>query len=192
MFSSCFPLPRGLVSSAAAAGKSAEDVAKEIEQRHKDIGYGEREEEAEDALASVAAGERDIVERQVRCEALCVGSSSAATSQAQRRGCRGSRCNLHRVAAEPHTMLASVPDPLRAHPRRVCSSAASFRPAPSFPLQANLPDMRDPRLWMIRCKDGAEAEIMVALVNKYIAKASAPVGAGEPPDSIFFCSTRFK
>lgn len=56
----------------AAAGKSAEDVAKEIEQRHRDIGYGEREEEAEDALASVAAGERDIVERQVRqCGAVC-------------------------------------------------------------------------------------------------------------------------
>lgn len=55
-----------LLSHYAAAGKSAEDVAKEIEQRHRDIGYGEREEEAEDALASVAAGERDIVERQVR------------------------------------------------------------------------------------------------------------------------------
>lgn len=48
----------------------------------------------------------------------------------------------------------------------------------SFPLQANLPDMRDPRLWMMRCKDGAEAEIMVALTNKFIAKASAAVGAG--------------
>lgn len=32
---------------------------------------------------------------------------------------------------------------------------------------------------MMRCKDGAEAEIMVALTNKFIAKASAPVGAGE-------------
>jgi len=27
--------------------------------------------------------------------------------------------------------------------------------------KANLPDMRDPKLWMLKCKDGAETEIMV-------------------------------
>jgi hypothetical protein len=32
--------------------------------------------------------------------------------------------------------------------------------------------MADPRLWMLGCKDGAEAEIMVSILNKYIAQVS--------------------
>ncbi len=39
-------------------------------------------------------------------------------------------------------------------------------------LQADLPSMADPRLWMLGCKDGAEAEIMVSILNKYIAQVS--------------------
>jgi hypothetical protein len=30
--------------------------------------------------------------------------------------------------------------------------------------------MADPRLWMLGCKDGAEGEIMVSILNKYIAQ----------------------
>lgn len=39
--------------------------------------------------------------------------------------------------------------------------------------QANLPDMRDPKLWMMRCKEGSEVMILIALLNKYVAKAEA-------------------
>jgi transcription elongation factor SPT5 len=39
--------------------------------------------------------------------------------------------------------------------------------------QANLPSREDPKLWLIKCKDGAETDIMIALVNKYIAVAES-------------------
>lgn len=37
--------------------------------------------------------------------------------------------------------------------------------------QANLPGMRDPKLWLLRCKEGSELAILIALLNKYVAKA---------------------
>jgi hypothetical protein len=55
-------------------------------------------------------------------------------------------------------------------------------PSPNFDvncihslLQADLPSMSDPRLWMLGCKDGAEGEIMVSILNKYIAQARVMV-----------------
>ena len=39
--------------------------------------------------------------------------------------------------------------------------------------QAALPELRDPRLWMLKCKEGAEAEILIALLNKFVARAEA-------------------
>jgi len=38
--------------------------------------------------------------------------------------------------------------------------------------QTDLPSLRDPRLFMIRCKDGREQEVVVALCNKFIASAA--------------------
>ena len=39
--------------------------------------------------------------------------------------------------------------------------------------QATLPDRSDPKLWMVGCKDGEEMTIMIALVNKFIARDEA-------------------
>ena len=36
--------------------------------------------------------------------------------------------------------------------------------------QASLPSMRDPKLWMLACKEGEEAAICIALVNKAVAR----------------------
>ena len=43
--------------------------------------------------------------------------------------------------------------------------------------QANLPDMRDPKLWMLKCKEGQETFILIAILNKFVAKAEE--GAGQ-------------
>jgi hypothetical protein len=39
--------------------------------------------------------------------------------------------------------------------------------------RAALPDMRDPKLWMLGCKEGEETAILVALLNKYVAREAA-------------------
>ena len=44
---------------------------------------------------------------------------------------------------------------------------------------ANLPDaVRDPKLWMIKCKEGFEAEILISLVNKFVIKAEVGENLG--------------
>jgi transcription elongation factor SPT5 len=43
----------------------------------------------------------------------------------------------------------------------------------SLAAHANLPDMRDPKLWMMRCKDGMELMVLTALLNKFVVKAEA-------------------
>ena len=35
--------------------------------------------------------------------------------------------------------------------------------------QALLPSVKDPKLWMVRCKAGHEKEAVISLMNKYIA-----------------------
>jgi transcription elongation factor SPT5 len=42
--------------------------------------------------------------------------------------------------------------------------------------QANLPDMRDPKLWMLKCKEGQETFILIAILNKFVAKAEEGSG----------------
>ena len=43
--------------------------------------------------------------------------------------------------------------------------------------QANLPDMRDPKLWMLKCKEGHETFILIAILNKFVAKAEEGAGS---------------
>lgn len=44
--------------------------------------------------------------------------------------------------------------------------------------QAALPAMRDPKLWLVGCKDGEEAAILIALCNKFVARDAAGVKLG--------------
>ena len=39
--------------------------------------------------------------------------------------------------------------------------------------QAELPTSADPKLWLVRCKDGAEAELLAAIANKYMQATTA-------------------
>ena len=36
--------------------------------------------------------------------------------------------------------------------------------------EAALPSITDPKLWQLRCKEGSEADILIALMNKFVAK----------------------
>ena len=40
----------------------------------------------------------------------------------------------------------------------------------SLAQHAALPDMRDPKLWMVGCKEGEEASVLIALCNKFLAR----------------------
>ena len=43
----------------------------------------------------------------------------------------------------------------------------------SLAQQAALPDMRDPKLWMVGVKEGEEATVLIALCNKFVAQRAA-------------------
>lgn len=44
--------------------------------------------------------------------------------------------------------------------------------------QAALPAMRDPKLWMVGCKEGEEPGVLIALCNKAIARGAAGENLG--------------
>lgn len=41
-----------------------------------------------------------------------------------------------------------------------------------------VPGVEDPKLWMVKCKDGKETTILSAIMNKFIAKATAGTPLG--------------
>ena len=111
--------------------------------------------------------------KRTRAEEAAATSSAYARLRAEADAVRARNANAktaEEIAAEFEAKVAggAYTDAAAAEDAVAASGASG-----GIAAHASLPSMRDPKLWMLACKEGEETAIMVALLNKYIAKEAA-------------------
>lgn len=130
---------------------AAEEAGEDEEEEGERLGKRARTESieaTEEAYARVRA-EADIVQR--KREAAKSAEEIAAEIEAR----------------EKETRYMEADDFLDAEAAEAAEAAGLLQ-------QSHLPDAaRDPKLWMLKCKEGSETAIMISLANKYISLTNA-------------------